>query len=209
MRIGIPRAAIAGGPSSLPAGCHAGAAAQSGNAVFSGGPQKTCQSSRELTTVAAKEQAARQTASFAGQCFALGGKSMAASILIADDDANIARALSFVMRGAGHSVRTAEDGDAALAAIVAEVPALVLLDVMMPKRNGYDIARAIRAHPRCGDVRIIMLTARSRDSDRRAGLDLGVDAYITKPFALADVAAAVAEALAASAGARAEGRHGR
>jgi DNA-binding response OmpR family regulator len=122
---------------------------------------------------------------------------MPASILIADDDANIARALSFVMRGAGYSVRAAVDGDAALAAIAAEVPALVLLDVMMPKRNGYEVVRAIRADPRCVDVRIVMLTARSRDSDRRAGLELGVDAYVTKPFALDEVIAAVAAALAA------------
>jgi len=119
-----------------------------------------------------------------------------ASILIADDDPNILRALAFLMYGQGHAVRTVADGEAALAAISEAPPELVLLDVMMPKRNGYDVCRALRANPHFARLRIVMLTAKGRDSDRRTGLDLGVDAYLTKPFAVRDVVGCIADVLA-------------
>jgi DNA-binding response OmpR family regulator len=118
-----------------------------------------------------------------------------ASILIADDDPNILRALAFLMREEGHAVRAVADGEAALAAIAEAPPELVLLDVMMPKRNGYDVCRALRSDPRYGRLRIIMLTAKGREADKRAGLDLGVDAYLTKPFAIRDVVGCVADVL--------------
>ncbi len=125
----------------------------------------------------------------------LGGKPLVASILIADDDPNILRALAFLMEEAGHEVRTVTDGEAALSAIAAAPPELVLLDVMMPKRNGYDVCRALRADPHYGRLRIVMLTAKGREADKRAGLDLGVDAYLTKPFAVSDVVGCVADVL--------------
>jgi DNA-binding response OmpR family regulator len=115
-----------------------------------------------------------------------------ASILIADDDPNILKALAFLMHEQGHDVRTVVDGEAALKA----PPELVLLDVMMPKRNGYDVCRALRADPHFARLRIVMLTAKGRDADRRAGLDLGVDAYLTKPFAIRDVVGCIAGVLA-------------
>jgi DNA-binding response OmpR family regulator len=118
-----------------------------------------------------------------------------ASILIADDDPHILRALAFLMHEQGHDVRTVADGEAALKAIAEAPPELVLLDVMMPKRNGYDVCRALRANPHFGRLRIVMLTAKGRDSDRRAGLDLGVDAYLTKPFAIRDVMGCIADVL--------------
>src|SRR5690348_12050293 len=105
---------------------------------------------------------------------------MAASVLIADDDPNIVRALSFLMRSDGYDVRTAGDGEEALAAVRAASPDLLLLDVMMPKKNGYEVCRAIRAAPAGQTIRIVMLTAKGREDERRAGLDLGVDAYVTK-----------------------------
>lgn len=120
-----------------------------------------------------------------------------ASILIADDDPNILRALAFLMHEQGHDVRTVVDGEAALQAIAEAPPELLLLDVMMPKRNGYDVCRALRANPHFARLRIVMLTAKGRDSDRRAGLDLGVDAYLTKPFAIGDVIGCIADVLAA------------
>ena len=120
---------------------------------------------------------------------------MAASILIADDDPNIVRALAFLMRTAGYHVRTAADGDEALAAVATAPPELILLDVMMPRRNGYDVCRRLRSDRACSEVRIVMLTAKGREDDRRAGLDLGVDAYLTKPFAIGDVVGCVKRVL--------------
>ena len=119
-----------------------------------------------------------------------------ASILIADDDPNIVRALAFLMQAEGHDVRTAADGDAALAAVAEAPPELVLLDVMMPKRNGYDVCRALRADPHYARLRIVMLTARGREADKRAGIELGVDAYLTKPFAISEVVGCVNDVLA-------------
>lgn len=119
-----------------------------------------------------------------------------ASILIADDDPNILRALSFIMQREGHDVRTATDGAQALQSVVDAPPDLVLLDVMMPRGNGYDVCRALRASPDYNDVRIVMLTARGNDDDQRRGLALGADAYVTKPFAIGDVVGCVASVLA-------------
>ncbi len=118
-----------------------------------------------------------------------------ASILIADDDPNILRALAFLMHEEGHDVRIVADGEAALAAIAEAPPELVLLDVMMPKRNGYDVCRALRTNRHFARLRIVMLTAKGREADKRAGLELGVDAYLTKPFAIRDVVGCVASVL--------------
>jgi DNA-binding response OmpR family regulator len=120
---------------------------------------------------------------------------MPASVLIADDDPNILRALSFLMEREGHVVRTAADGRQALDAVEQEKPDLVLLDLMMPRANGYEVCRALRSNPGHADVRIIMLTAKGRDADEQAGLALGADAYITKPFAIGDVTECVARVL--------------
>ena len=124
-----------------------------------------------------------------------------ASILIADDDPNILRALTFLMRRQGHEVRTATDGSEALAAVTEATPDLLLLDVMMPRGNGYDVCRTLRASSDYNDVRIVILTARGQDSDLREGLALGADAYITKPFAISEVVDCVADVLARPSGA--------
>lgn len=106
------------------------------------------------------------------------------------------------MESEGHAVRTATDGQQALDAVAEAVPDLLLLDLMMPRGNGYEVCRTLRAAPECSDLRIIMLTARSRDSDQRLGLSLGADAYVSKPFAIAEVRDCVARVLAAPRGAR-------
>jgi len=121
---------------------------------------------------------------------------MAASVLIADDDANISQALCFLMQREGHEVRTAADGEQTLAAIEQQRPDVVLLDLMMPKGNGYEICRALRANRRYDGMRIIMLSAKGGEADRRIGRNLGADAYISKPFAIADVVACVRAVLA-------------
>jgi DNA-binding response OmpR family regulator len=132
---------------------------------------------------------------------------MAASVLIADDDASISRALRFLMQREGHDVRTAADGEQALAAIESERPDLVLLDLMMPKGNGYEICRTLRADRRYDGIRIVMLTAKGGEADQRVGMDLGADAYISKPFAIAEVVACVRAMLARGQKRPATGQH--
>ena len=112
---------------------------------------------------------------------------MAHSILVADDEPNIVLSLEFLMRQAGYEVRSVADGAAALEAVAAAPPDLVLLDVMMPKRDGYDVCQTIRANPDWAGVRIIMLTAKGREVEREKGMALGADDYITKPFSTREV----------------------
>lgn len=107
---------------------------------------------------------------------------MSASILVADDEPNIVLSLEFLLKQAGFRVRTVSDGEAALAAIAQEPPDLVLLDVMIPGRDGYSVCQEVRANPAWRDVRIIMLTAKGGDVQREKGLSLGADDYVTKPF---------------------------
>jgi DNA-binding response OmpR family regulator len=118
------------------------------------------------------------------------------SVLIVDDEPNILLSLEFLMRKTGYEVRTAKDGEEALAKILQAAPDLVLLDVMMPKIDGFSICQQIRANPAWNDVRIIMLTARGRDVEREKGLALGADDYITKPFSTKDAIARVEAVLA-------------
>ena len=116
---------------------------------------------------------------------------MARSILVVDDEPNILISLEFLMSKAGYQVRTAADGDAALEAIRAAPPDLVLLDVSMPRRSGYEVCEAVRAEPAWSGVRVVMLTARGRDVEREKGLAMGADDYITKPFASRELVAKV------------------
>ena len=112
---------------------------------------------------------------------------MPVSILIADDDQNIALALRFLMEKDGYQVRVVADGDAALAAVERYRPDIIILDVMMPRRNGVEVCAAVRANPAIAATRIIMLSARGMDRERRRGLQAGADEYITKPFSTHEV----------------------
>jgi two-component system alkaline phosphatase synthesis response regulator PhoP len=120
------------------------------------------------------------------------------SVLIVDDEPNILLSLQFLVKKAGYEVRTAKDGEEALAEILRAAPDLVLLDVMMPKIDGFSVCERIRANPEWKDMRIIMLTARGRDIEREKGLALGADDYITKPFSTKDAIARVEAVLARS-----------
>lgn len=108
-------------------------------------------------------------------------------VLVVDDEPNIVLSFEFLLKQVGYDVRVARDGEQALASIAEQKPGLVLLDVMMPKRDGYDVCRAIRTNPEWADIRVIMLTARGRDVDREKGMAAGADEYITKPFSTRDV----------------------
>ena len=111
---------------------------------------------------------------------------MTRTVLVVDDEPNIILSLEFLIEQAGYEARVARDGEAALKAIEDHKPDLVLLDVMLPKRDGFDVCEKIRANPEWSDIRIVMLTAKGRDSEREKGLALGADAYITKPFSTRD-----------------------
>lgn len=108
---------------------------------------------------------------------------MSKVILVVDDEPNILLSLEYLMQQAGYEVRSARDGDAAIEAMESGKPDLVLLDVMMPRRDGYEVCQAIRARPEWQGVKIIMLTAKGREVEREKGLSLGADDYVTKPFA--------------------------
>ncbi len=117
-------------------------------------------------------------------------------VLIADDEPNILISLEYLMKREGHQVTVARDGIQALEGIRREKPDLVLLDVMMPGKSGFEVAQAVRADESLAGVRILMLTAKGRDTDVAQGLGLGADAYMTKPFATQELAAKVRQMLA-------------
>ena len=116
---------------------------------------------------------------------------MAQRILIVDDEPNIVVPLEFLMRREGYDVAVAGDGQAALDALEAGAPDLVILDVMLPKLNGFEVCRRIRADPRWARLKVLMLTARGRDQEVEKGLGLGADAYVTKPFSTRELVARV------------------
>lgn len=117
-------------------------------------------------------------------------------ILIADDEQNIVISVEFLMKREGYAVSIAADGEEALAKIRAEKPDLVLLDVMMPKKNGFEVCQEVRGDPALAGVRILMLTARGRDTEVAKGMAIGADAYMTKPFSTRDLVDKVRELLA-------------
>ncbi len=121
---------------------------------------------------------------------------MSRKVLIADDEPNIVISLEYLMRREGWQVSVARDGVAALAAIREQRPHLVLLDVMMPGKSGYEVCAAVRADEALAGVKIVMLTAKGRDTDVAQGLGVGADAYVTKPFSTRELAAKVREMLA-------------
>jgi DNA-binding response OmpR family regulator len=107
---------------------------------------------------------------------------MSRRILIVDDEPNIVTSLEFLMRENSYEVRVARDGEEALRRAESFLPDLILLDVMMPQRSGFEVCRKIRENPALRDVKIVMLTAKGRDVEKYRGLNLGANAYVTKPF---------------------------
>ena len=123
---------------------------------------------------------------------------MSKHVLIADDEPNIVISLEFLMKREGHQVLVARDGAQALAMIRAERPDLVLLDVMMPGLSGFEVCQAVRGDEALAGVKILMLSAKGRDTDIAKGQALGADAYMTKPFSTKELAEKVRELLGAA-----------
>jgi DNA-binding response OmpR family regulator len=124
---------------------------------------------------------------------------MAHRILIVDDEPNIVVPLEFLMKREGYEVAIAADGQAALDALEEKAPDLVILDVMLPRMSGFEVCRHIRGDARWRGLKILMLTAKGRDSEMQKGLDLGADAYVTKPFSTRDLVTRVRTMLGAKA----------
>lgn len=120
---------------------------------------------------------------------------MGKSVLVVDDEPNIVLSLEFLMKRAGFDVRIARDGEEALEAVADHMPDLILLDLMIPKRDGYDVCQTLRAKKKYADIKIIMLTAKGLEAEREKGLALGATEYVTKPFATKDLVELVKELL--------------
>lgn len=121
---------------------------------------------------------------------------MSYKILIADDEPNIVVSLEYLLQREGYAVSVATDGAAALAAIEAGRPDLVLLDVMMPLKSGFEVCASVRANPELAATRILMLSAKGREADLAKGMAMGADDYMTKPFATRELVERVAQMLA-------------
>jgi len=121
-------------------------------------------------------------------------------ILIVDDEPNIVLALELLMKKEGYEVHTVADGERAVQAAKELRPDVILLDIMMPKMDGYEVCQSIRSDVLLKDVSIIMLTAKGREVEREKGLALGADHYITKPFSTRQVVMKVREILTSRSG---------
>lgn len=114
-------------------------------------------------------------------------------VLVADDEPYLVRILTFLLAKQGHDVRSADDGDAALRLALEFRPDLIILDVMMPNTDGYEVCRRVRAAPELARCYIVLLSARGQAADRETGILAGADEYITKPFASAEFMAHIRE----------------
>jgi DNA-binding response OmpR family regulator len=110
-------------------------------------------------------------------------REMQKKVLIAEDEPNIVVSLEFLLEKSGYEIRTVSDGEEALRVAREFRPDLLLLDIMLPLRNGFEVCQLIREAPELGAMKIVMLTAKGRDTEVAKGLAVGADAYITKPFA--------------------------
>ena len=122
---------------------------------------------------------------------------MAKKILIADDEPNIVTALEFLLARGGYEVLIARDGDEALKTLESARPDLVLLDIMMPVKSGYEICRRIRERPEWAHIKVVMLSAKGRDAEVNKGMAMGADLYVTKPFSTRELMAQIKGLLAA------------
>jgi len=117
-------------------------------------------------------------------------------ILIVDDEPNIVISLEYLLKKEGFQIAVATDGEAALQLASSFVPDLILLDIMMPKKSGFEVCQALRADPALAAMKIIMLTAKGRETEVAKGLALGADAYVTKPFSTKELVVQIKSLLA-------------
>ena len=116
---------------------------------------------------------------------------MARRVLLIEDEPNIVEAISFILSRDGFTVHTHQDGETAMAKVRAQRPDMIILDVMLPGRSGFDILRDLRSEDATRDLPVLMLTARGQAKDRDLAAQLGADVYMTKPFSNAEICAQV------------------
>ena len=124
---------------------------------------------------------------------------MSKKVLIADDEPNIVTSLEYLMTKSGYLVEVARNGEEALALVASFAPDLVLLDVMMPQRSGYEVCQKMRERADWRHIKIVVLSAKGREAEVSKGLSLGADAYVTKPFSNRELIAKVGMLLGQSA----------
>ena len=115
------------------------------------------------------------------------GQTQMPKILVAEDDGDVRSLICSTLDKAGYCPLVAVDGPSALATAEEQRPELIVLDLMLPGMNGLDVCRALKSGHHTNGIRVIMLTAKSEESDRRAGLESGEDDYVTKPFSPRDL----------------------
>ena len=116
---------------------------------------------------------------------------MSKKVLIVDDEPNIVTSLEYLMKKSGYEVSIARNGDEALALIGSFLPDVVLLDVMMPRKSGYEVCQQIRERPEWRHIKVVMVSAKGREAEVNKGLSLGADTYVTKPFSNQELIAKV------------------
>lgn len=116
---------------------------------------------------------------------------MAIDILIAEDEPSILEALTFVLRRAGWTVHAVTDGEAVMDAVRRGQPRVLVLDIMMPKRSGFEVLKQIRGSEATAALPVLVLTAKGQQQDRRIAGELGANSFVTKPYSNADVIQAV------------------
>lgn len=120
---------------------------------------------------------------------------MAVDILIAEDEPSILESLDFILRRAGWSIDSATDGEAVLEKVRRSRPRVLVLDVMLPRRSGFDVLKTLRADGETRDLPVLILTAKGQQQDRRIAEELGADGFVTKPYSNAEVVGAVRQLL--------------
>ena len=125
---------------------------------------------------------------------------MTVDILIAEDEPSILESLDFILRRAGWNISTVTDGDAALEAVRRLKPRMLVLDVMLPKRSGFEVLKQIRADADTRALPVLILTAKGQQQDRRIAEEFGADVFVTKPYANAEVVGAVRQLLGENGG---------
>lgn len=123
-----------------------------------------------------------------------------ADILIVEDEPSILSSLEFILKHAGWTIESLTDGESALQRLSSELPKAIVLDVMLPRRSGFEVLKEIRTNPRTSDLPVLVLTAKGQQQDRRTATELGASEFITKPYSNAEVVEAIRRLLSAEAG---------
>ena len=126
---------------------------------------------------------------------------MAVDVLIAEDEPSILESLDFILRRAGWSIDSVTDGEAVLERVRRSRPRVLVLDVMLPKRSGFDVLKQLRADSETRDLPVLILTAKGQQQDRRIAEELGADGFVTKPYSNSEVVGAVRHLLGEDGGA--------